>query len=105
MSEEKTILVVDDEPRYLRLVEVNLVTDGYAVETAEHGRKALEVIKSQPIDLVLLDVMMPEMNGYEVLEQLKADRNWRDIPVIMISARPLLTMSTTARSSANRKGS
>jgi len=80
------LLVVDDNEGNRDMLSRRLRHEGYAVETAEHGRKALEVIKSQPIDLVLLDVMMPEMNGYEVLEQLKADRNWRDIPVIMISA-------------------
>ena len=80
------LLVVDDNKGNRDMLSRRLRHEGYAVETAEHGRKALEVIKSQPIDLVLLDVMMPEMNGYEVLEQLKADRNRRDIPVIMISA-------------------
>jgi len=80
------LLVVDDNEGNRDMLSRRLRHEGYTVETAEHGRKALEVIKSQPVDLVLLDVMMPEMNGYEVLEQLKADRTWRDIPVIMISA-------------------
>jgi len=80
------LLVVDDNEGNRDMLSRRLRHEGYTVETAEHGRKALAVIKSQQIDLVLLDVMMPEMNGYEVLEQLQADRNWRDIPVIMISA-------------------
>jgi len=80
------LLVVDDNEANRDMLSRRLSHEGYRVETAEHGRQALEMIKFQPIDLVLLDVMMPEMNGYEVLEQLKADRSLRDIPVIMISA-------------------
>jgi serine phosphatase RsbU (regulator of sigma subunit) len=80
------LLVVDDNEANRDMLARRLSHEGYRVETAEHGRKALEMIKSQPVDLVLLDVMMPEMNGYEVLEQLKADSTLRDIPVIMISA-------------------
>jgi sigma-B regulation protein RsbU (phosphoserine phosphatase) len=80
------LLVVDDNEGNCDMLSRRLSREGYTVETAENGHKALEVIKTQPIDLVLLDVMMPEMNGYEVLERLKADRAWRNIPVIMISA-------------------
>jgi DNA-binding response OmpR family regulator len=53
---------------------------------AENGRQALEMVSAQSFDLVLLDIMMPEMNGYQVLQRLKDDGTWRDIPVIMISA-------------------
>lgn len=80
------LLVVDDNEGNRDMLSRRLGHEGYRVDTAEHGRQALEMIQSQPVDLVLLDVMMPEMNGYEVLEQLKADRSLRDIPVIMISA-------------------
>jgi two-component system response regulator len=80
------LLVVDDNEGNRDMLSRRLRNQGYTVETAEHGRKALEVINSQPVDLVLLDVMMPEMNGYEVLKHLKADSTLRNIPVIMISA-------------------
>jgi len=80
------LLVVDDNEGNRDMLSRRLRNEGYSVETAEHGRKALEVIKSRPVDLVLLDVMMPEMNGYEVLKYLKADSTLRNIPVIMISA-------------------
>jgi class 3 adenylate cyclase len=63
-----------------------LEQQGHRVGFAEHGRQALEMMRNQAFDLVLLDIEMPEMNGYEVLEQLRADPHWRDIPVIMISA-------------------
>ena len=59
---------------------------GYRSSLAENGRQALEKLRAEPFDLVLLDVQMPEMDGYQVLEQLKADPRLRDIPVIMISA-------------------
>jgi len=59
---------------------------GYRSSLAENGRQALEKLQGEPFDLVLLDVQMPEMDGYQVLEQLKADTRQRDIPVIMISA-------------------
>ena len=59
---------------------------GYRSSLAENGRQALEKLQGEPFDLVLLDVQMPEMDGYQVLEQLKADPRQRDIPVIMISA-------------------
>ena len=59
---------------------------GYRVSMAEDGRRALESVRAQSVDLVLLDVLMPEMDGYETLKQIKADPRLRDIPVIMISA-------------------
>ena len=59
---------------------------GHEVETAVHGRAALETLAARPIDLVLLDIMMPEMDGFEVLERMRADAVLRTIPVIMISA-------------------
>ena len=59
---------------------------GHRASVAENGRLGLEMIKAKPYDLVLLDVMMPEMNGYQVLEQMKSDSSMRDIPVIVLSA-------------------
>ena len=80
------LLVVDDNESNRDMLARRLKHEGYSVCAAESGRQALEVVKTQPVDLVLLDVMMPEMDGYEVLKHLKADSTWRDIPVIMISA-------------------
>ncbi len=80
------LLVVDDNESNRDMLSRRLKHEGYDVCMAESGRQALELVKTQPVDLVLLDVMMPEMNGYEVLQHLKAHSTWRDIPVIMISA-------------------
>ncbi len=80
------ILVVDDVADNRDLLRRRLEREGYAVETAEHGRRALELVGTRSFDLLLLDVLMPELDGFAVLETLKANAATRDIPVIMISA-------------------
>ena len=83
----KKILAVDDERHIVRLVEVNLQRAGYEVVTAYDGREALEKVKSENPDLVVLDVMMPYMDGFEVLKNLKSDPATAEIPVIMLTAK------------------
>jgi two-component system, OmpR family, alkaline phosphatase synthesis response regulator PhoP len=83
----KKILAVDDERHIVRLVEVNLQRAGYEVVTAYDGREALEKVKAENPDLVVLDVMMPYMDGFEVLKNLKADPATAEIPVIMLTAK------------------
>ena len=83
----KKILAVDDERHIVRLVEVNLQRAGYEVVTAYDGREALEKVKTETPDLVVLDVMMPYMDGFEVLKNLKADPVTAEIPVIMLTAK------------------
>jgi len=81
------LLVVDDNEDNRYALTRRLERAGYSrLTTANDGGQALELLRSKKFDLVLLDIMMPGMNGYQVLEQLKADANLRDIPVIMISA-------------------
>jgi CheY-like chemotaxis protein len=80
------ILVVDDVEDNREVLRRRLVRQGYGVECAENGSRALARIAQQPFDLVLLDVLMPEIDGYQVLRQLKDSPATRDIPVIMISA-------------------
>jgi response regulator RpfG family c-di-GMP phosphodiesterase len=86
MITKPRILCVDDEPLNLMVLEGVLVPKGYEVITAERGKKALDMIKEQKIDIVLLDVMMPEMNGYEVCRKIKDDEKYRSIPVVMITS-------------------
>jgi class 3 adenylate cyclase/CheY-like chemotaxis protein len=81
-----TILVVDDDEANREVLARRLVRLGYRTVEARNGVEALEILASAPIDLVLLDVMMPEMDGYAVLERRRHDPALRDIPVIMISA-------------------
>jgi len=83
----KKILAVDDERAIVRLVQVNLERHGYEVVTAFDGKEALEKVASELPDLIVLDVMMPYMDGFEVLQNLKKDPQTRDIPVIMLTAK------------------
>jgi DNA-binding response OmpR family regulator len=80
------ILVVDDLADNRELLDRRLRRQGYLVDTAENGRVALEMISTGDFDLILLDIMMPEVDGYEVLRRVKANPATRDIPVVMISA-------------------
>jgi adenylate cyclase len=87
VSEPPAILVVDDNEDNRYTLTRRLGREGYEnVAVASNGREALDLIASRPFDLILLDIMMPEMNGYQVLERLKADDLLRHVPVIMISA-------------------
>jgi two-component system, cell cycle response regulator len=81
-----SLLVVDDNSMNRIMLSRYITKLGYKASLAENGRQALEKLQSEPFDLILLDVEMPEMDGYEVLEHLKAHPRLRDIPVIMISA-------------------
>ncbi len=85
-SAQGLILVVDDIAANRELLASRLELQGYAVTTAENGREALEKLHTDTFDLVLLDIMMPEIDGYEVLKRLKADEKLQHVPVIMISA-------------------
>lgn len=80
------ILVVDDIPANVKLLEARLVAEYFDVVTAADGYEALAIIDSQPIDIVLLDIMMPGMDGFEVCERLKADKRTAHIPVVMVTA-------------------
>ncbi len=81
-----SILMVDDTPTNVRLLSDLLVSRGYEVREALNGPAALAMVKANPPDMILLDIFMPEMDGYQVCELLKADPQTRDIPVIFISA-------------------
>jgi len=80
------ILVVDDNALNIEAITRRLEQDGFHTYKAEHGRQALMILENFPVDLVLLDVMMPEMDGFEVLKKIKQAEQWQDIPVVMVSA-------------------
>jgi len=80
------ILVVDDNANNRDLLSRQLHRENYRVSTAVNGKQALEMVEAEGYDLILLDLLMPEMNGYQVLRELKSAEPWRDLPVIMISA-------------------
>ncbi len=83
----RKIVLAEDEPQIARLIEFKLKKEGYDVTWRENGEEALKAIKADKPDLILLDIMMPVMDGYEVLRRLKEDENLGDIPVIMLTAR------------------
>lgn len=78
------ILVVDDEPRYVRLMEANLISEGYQVLKAYDGQGAVEMVAEDQPDLVLLDVMMPGLNGFGACERI---REFSSVPIIMVTAK------------------
>lgn len=83
----KKILVCDDEPYILMALTDAVEMEGYECVTAINGKEALEKAREEHPDLILLDIMMPFMDGYEVCRELKADAVTRDIPVIMLTAK------------------
>lgn len=85
--EKKVILTIDDEPHILELLEYNLAKAGYKVLRAETGEKGLEVLRSAQVDLVLLDCMLPGMDGMEVLREIRADLQLSLLPVMMLTAK------------------
>ncbi len=86
MSEKKRVLVVDDEPDFASIVQANLKKEGFEVEVAYDGVEAIEKVKANPPDAIVLDVMMPEKDGYEVCAELKKDEKYQDIPIVMLTA-------------------
>ncbi len=86
MENKAVILVVDDEPQNIALLEAYLNPEGYELVEAETGEAALKTIGENTVDLVLLDVMMPKINGFEVCRRIKGDERLRNIPVVMLTA-------------------
>ncbi len=80
-------LVVDDDRLLLRLIELNLTKTGMKTLLADNGMDALRMASAEKPDVILLDIMMPSMDGYEVMRRLKADENTRDIPIVMLTAK------------------
>lgn len=78
------ILIVDDEPRYVRLMEANLLTEGYQVIPAYNGQEALNIVTSQKPELIILDIMMPVLDGFTVCERI---REFSSVPIIIVTAK------------------
>ncbi len=87
MSKKISVLVVDDEEHIRNILEYNLRLEGFEVYLAENGRTALERARQKKPDVILLDWMMPEMDGLEVLSELKRDKTTEHIPVFMLTAK------------------
>jgi len=83
----KRILLAEDEQPVARIVEVNLAREGYEVDWVTNGAAALEAVAANPPDLIILDVTMPQMDGFEVLRRLKSDPETSELPVIMLTGK------------------
>jgi len=81
------VLCIEDEPEMIELIRLILSRAGYEVLGAESGSEGLELLSEEKVDLILLDLMMPEMDGWEVYQRLKANEHTRDIPVIIVTAK------------------
>ena len=86
-NEIKNILCIEDEPDMIDLIRLILNRHGFDVQGADGGREGLKKVKENPPDLVLLDLMMPDVDGWEVYQQIKADEKTKDIPVIIVTAK------------------
>jgi DNA-binding response OmpR family regulator len=87
MARRRTVLGVDDDPVIVKLLQVNFEMEGYKVLTAPDGEEGLERAQRDRPDIVILDVMMPRLNGLEVAKALKADPETMNIPVVLLSAK------------------
>lgn len=87
MSETKNIMIVDDDPHVVRSLTFVLNKEGYNISTTTDGEEALEKIRDSKPNLMILDVMMPRKNGYEVCQEVKGNPNLSDIYIIMLSAK------------------
>jgi two-component system, sensor histidine kinase and response regulator len=87
MPEKALILIVDDNPANRKMLDILLKKDGYETQTLEDGNNILEVVNTIKPQLILLDIMMPGMDGYQVCEELKESKKTRDIPVIFLTAK------------------
>lgn len=87
MNKRNTILIVDDIPQNIQLAAQHIKALEFKLLYATSGKDALQILAKNPVDLILLDVMMPEMNGYDCCRQIRTNYQWRDIPVIFLTAR------------------
>jgi len=84
---KKKVLVVDDDPLVVRVLQEPLKQAGYEVEVASHGLEALQKVKEKRPDLIILDILMPLMDGFKVARFLKFDKRFKDIPIIVLTSR------------------
>jgi len=84
---KRKILVVDDDTTMVKLINVNLKLNNYAVIEAVSGEQALDIVSKEPLDLVVLDIMMPGVDGWEVLSRIRLDPDTQELPVILVTAK------------------
>lgn len=87
MNKDSKILIVDDTPKNIQIVMNILKNEGYKIFYSKEGKQALELVKKHDFDLILLDIMMPIMNGFEVCDKLKENKDTKNIPIIFLSGK------------------
>lgn len=85
MSPNKTVLLVEDERNLLKMYDRKFTLEGFRVLKAENGKQALEIVKTEKPSVILLDIIMPELDGFQVLERLESNPETKDIPVILLT--------------------
>ncbi|MGR3514907.1 MAG: response regulator transcription factor [Paracoccaceae bacterium] len=85
--EDRRVLLIEDEPNIIEAIRFILSRDGWRVDTHSDGKTALEAVQARAPDLVILDVMLPNRSGYDILNDLRATDDTRDVPVLMLTAR------------------
>jgi two-component system alkaline phosphatase synthesis response regulator PhoP len=83
---KQTVLIVDDEPDFVTMLKQDLQSEGYAVDVAYNGVEAIQKVKQSLPDIIVLDIMMPEKDGFAVCSELKNDDRYADIPIILLTA-------------------
>lgn len=86
MTKNKKILIADDEPDFVELISMRLEVNGFEVVAAKDGQEAIDKTKKEKPDLLILDLMMPKLDGFEVCRMLKFDDNFKNLPIIVLSA-------------------
>ena len=86
-QDQRQILIVDDDPLIARILKDPLEREGYRVQVASHGLEALEVVKVNKPDLIILDILMPLLDGFKTARLLKFDKKFKDIPIIVLTSR------------------
>lgn len=89
MGDKKKILVVDDEEQNVKLLSSLLKAEGYETEAASNGREAVEKVKLSPPDLVLMDIMMPDMDGYQAIRRIRDMDAFGDLPIVALTAKAM----------------
>lgn len=87
MTDRQHVLLIEDEPNIIEAIRFLLARDGWHVSTHGEGRGAVEIVRDRMPDVVILDVMLPDRSGYDILSDLKSDAGLRDLPVLMLTAR------------------
>jgi two-component system alkaline phosphatase synthesis response regulator PhoP len=86
MSDKKRVLLVDDEPDLIALLKKRFIKEGFDTDVAYDGNEAMEKVAANPPDAIVLDVMMPDKDGYQVCAELKKNKKFEDIPILMLTA-------------------